>query len=84
MVGKFCKMTSPKAVCILFQALTAPIVIESFPNKLFPNEGLNSLPKEEAAVFYLCIISRRSVNLFLKIDSSILLKYLLTRSTFSS
>ena len=50
MVGKFCKMTSPKAVCILFQALTAPIVIESFPNKLFPNEGLNSLPIEEAAV----------------------------------
>ena len=43
-------MTSAKAVCILFQALTVPIVIECFPYKLVQNEGLNNLPVEEAAV----------------------------------
>ena len=40
-------MTAPKAVCILFQALTALIVIEFFPYKFVPNESLNNLPVEE-------------------------------------
>ena len=43
-------MTFPKAVCILFQALTALIVIVFFPYKLVQNEGLKNLPVEEAAV----------------------------------
>ena len=34
MVDKFYKITSPKAVCILFQALNALIAIEFFPYKL--------------------------------------------------
>ena len=50
MVVKFFNLTSPKAVCILFQALTALIVIEFFPYKFVWNEGLNILPVEEAAV----------------------------------
>ena len=50
MVVKFFKMTSPKAVCTLFKALTALIVIEFFPYKFVWNEGLNNLPGEEAAV----------------------------------
>ena len=47
---KFFKMTSPKAVRILFQALTALIVTEFLPYKFVQNEGLNSLPVEEADV----------------------------------
>ena len=47
---KFFKMTSPKAVCILFQALTALIVTEFLPYKFVQNEGLNNLPVEEADV----------------------------------
>ena len=43
-------MTFPKTVCILFQALTALTVIEFFPYELVPNEGLNNLLVEEAAV----------------------------------
>ena len=43
-------MKFPKAVCILFQALTALIVTEFFPYKLVRNESLNNLPVEEAAV----------------------------------
>ena len=43
-------MTSPKAVCSLFQALTALIVIEFFPYKFVWNEGLNNLLVEEADV----------------------------------
>ena len=50
MVVKFFKMTSPKAVCILFQALTALIVTEFFPYKFVWDEGLNNLPVEEADV----------------------------------
>ena len=50
MVVKFLNVTSPKAVCILFQALTAILVIEFFPYKLVWTEGLNNLPTEEAAV----------------------------------
>ena len=50
MVVRFFKMTFLKAVCILFQALTALIVKEFFPYKFVRNEGLNSLPVEEAAV----------------------------------
>ena len=76
-------MTFSKAVCILFQALTALIVTEFFPYKLVRNGGLNNLPVEEAAVLYLCI-SEQSVNHFSKTDGNILLKYLLTSSTFSS
>ena len=44
------KMTSPKAAYILFQALTALIVIQFFPYMLVSNKGLNNLPLEEAAV----------------------------------
>ena len=51
MVAKFFKMTSPKAVCILFQALTSLIVIYMF-HKFVGNEGLNNLPVEEADLFY--------------------------------
>ena len=49
-VVKFFKTTSPKAVCILFQALIALIVIEIFPYKFIRNESLNNLLVEEAAV----------------------------------
>ena len=49
MVVKFFKMASAKAVCILFQALTAPKVIELFPHKLVWNKGLNNLTVERAA-----------------------------------
>ena len=49
-VVQFFKMTSPKAVCILYQALTAPIVIEFFPYKFVRNESLNNLPVEEADI----------------------------------
>ena len=80
---KFFKMTFSKAVCILFQALTALIVTEFVPYKLVRNGGLNNLPVEEAAVLYLCI-SEQSVNHLSKTDGNILLKYLLTSSTFSS
>ena len=76
-------MTSPKAVCILFQALTALIVIEFFPYKFVWNEGLNNLLVEEADVLWLCI-SEQSVNQLSKIDGNVLLKYLLTKGTFSS
>ena len=48
---KFFKITSPKAVFILFQALTALIVIEFFPYKFVRNEGLNNLPVQEADVY---------------------------------
>ena len=50
MVVRLFKMTFPKAVCILLQALTALIVTEFFPYKLVRNEDLNNLPVEEAAV----------------------------------
>ena len=43
-------MTSPKAVYILFHALTALIFIEFFPYKFVLNEGFNNLPVEEADV----------------------------------
>ena len=43
-------MVFPKPVCILFQALTALIVIEFCQYKLLRNESLNNLPVEEAAV----------------------------------
>ena len=49
MVVTFFKMASPKAVCILFQALTAHKVIENFPYKLFWNKGLNNLTVERTA-----------------------------------
>ena len=49
MVVRFFKITFPKAVCILFQGLTALIVIEFFPYKFVRNEGLNNLPVEEVA-----------------------------------
>ena len=49
-VVKFFKITSPKTVCILFQALTALKVVELFPYKIVRNEGLNNLPVKEAAV----------------------------------
>ena len=48
MLVNFFKKTSPKAVTILFQALTA--LIENFPYKFVQNEGLNSLPVEETSV----------------------------------
>ena len=41
---------TPKAGCILFQALTAPKVMEFFPYKLVRNEDLNNLPVERTAV----------------------------------
>ena len=44
------RFTSPKIVCILFQALTALIVIGFFPYKLVQKEGLRILLAEEAAV----------------------------------
>ena len=47
---KFFKITSPKAVCTLFQALAALKIIECFPYKIVQNEGLNNLPAEEATV----------------------------------
>ena len=50
MVVRFFKMTFPKAVCILFQGLTALIAIECFPYKFVRNEGFHNLPVEEAAV----------------------------------
>ena len=50
MMIEFFQMTSPKAAYILFQALTALIVIQFFPYMLISNEGLNNLPIEEAAV----------------------------------
>ena len=50
MVVKFFKIASPKAVCILFQVLTALKIIEFFPYKIVWNEGLNNLPVKEAAV----------------------------------
>ena len=49
MVLRFFKMTFPKAVYILYQALAALIVIEFVPYKIVWNEGLNDLPVEEAA-----------------------------------
>ena len=36
------KMTSPKAVCILFQALTALIAIKPFPYKLVQKKCFNN------------------------------------------
>ena len=42
MMVRFFKMTFPKAVCVLFQALTALIVIKFFPHKIVQNEGLES------------------------------------------
>ena len=57
----FFKMTSPKAVCILFQALTALIVIKLFPYELVRKKCLNNLPIEEAAVLYLCNISLKAI-----------------------
>ena len=78
------KKKSPKAVCILFQALTTSIVIEFFPYKLVWNEGLHNLPKEKAAASWLCTSRTKCEPVFLKIDGNISLKYLLTRSTFSS
>ena len=83
MVVKFFKITSPKAVCTLFQALTALIIIDFFIYIFAQNEGLNNLPAEEVAVLQLCI-SEQSVNQLLKIDDDISLKYLLTKSTCSS
>ena len=68
---------------MLFQALTTLTVVEFFSYKLVRNEGFNNLPVEEAAVLKLCI-SEQSVNHLSKIDGNILLKYLLTKSTFSS
>ena len=82
-VIRFFQMVFPKAVCILFQVLTALIVIEFCQYKLLRNEGLNNLPVEKAAVLLLCI-SEQSVNHLSKIKGNILLKYLLTSSTFSS
>ena len=46
----FFKVTFPKTVGMLFQALTALTVTELFSYKLVWNEGLNNLPLEEAAV----------------------------------
>ena len=43
-VVTFFKITSLKAVCILFQALTALKVIEPFSYKIVRNEGLNNFP----------------------------------------
>ena len=43
MMVKFFNMTFPKAVFILFQALTALIVKEFFSYKFVQNEGLNNL-----------------------------------------
>ena len=43
--------------------------------------GLNNLPKEIAAVSLFCISEER-MNQLSKIDDNILLRYLLTRSTF--
>ena len=83
MVIKVFKMTSTKAVCILLQALTALIITESFPYKLVPNEDSIKLPVEKAAVLWLCRLEQ-IVNQLSKIDGNILLKYLLTRRTFSS
>ena len=54
-VVKFFKITSPKTVCILFQALTALKVIEFFPYKIVWNEGLNNLPVKEAIVIIMHI-----------------------------
>ena len=47
MVVKAFKMTSPKGACILFQTLTALIVIDFFLYKFVQNEGLKSFPVEE-------------------------------------
>ena len=74
-------MASPKVVFILFQALTT--LIDFFPYKLVWNVGLNNLPVEVAAVLTKCI-SEQSVNKLSKINGNILLKYLLTRSTYLS
>ena len=74
-------MASPKVVFILFQALTT--LIDFFPYKLVWNVGLNNLPVEVAAVLTKCI-SEQSVNKLSKINANILLKYLLTRSTYLS
>ena len=63
-------MTSPKAVCILFQALTAILVIELSPYKLVLNKGLNNLPVEETVLLLFCI-SEQSVNHLSKIDDNI-------------
>ena len=43
-------MTSPKAICILFQELTPFIIIEFFPCKSVRDLGLNNLPGEDTAV----------------------------------
>ena len=48
MVVKFNKMTTPKNVCVLFQALTA--LIEFFPYNVVWNENLNNLYIEEPVV----------------------------------
>ena len=72
-------MVSPKAVCILFQALTALIVTEVFLYILVRNQGLNNL-HAEVSVLQLCI-SKYQLS---KTDGTILLKYLLTRNAFSS
>ena len=50
MVVIFFKMTSPKADCILCQALSVLIVIYFFPYKLVQNKGLNNLLLKEAAM----------------------------------
>ena len=71
MIVDFFKIASSKAVCILYEALNALIVIEFFSYKLVWNDGSNNLSLEEVAQLS-------------KIDGNILLKYLLTRSAFSS
>ena len=43
-------MTSPKAACILFQALTGLKIIEFLSYKLVRTERLNNLSLEESGV----------------------------------
>ena len=71
MVVKLFKITSPKVACILFQALTALIVIGFFWYQLILREGWNNLTVEEPAVLQLCI-SEQSENQLPKINDNIL------------
>ena len=57
MMVKFFRVTTPKVVCILFQALKA-LAVEYFPYKLVFNEGLNNLP-ERRQLCYSCVYQNK-------------------------
>ena len=58
MVLKLFKMTSPKAVCILFQAYCT-YCYRIFPYRLVQNEVFNNLTSEQVAV---CLLTRSTFS----------------------